>query len=48
MLDTTLGFTIVWALVMLAVNVPWFIRQMREFKPLPDKKEAVIEIAETK
>lgn len=48
MLDTTLGFTSVWALVVLGLNAPWFIRQIRGFTPLPVEKETEIANAETK
>ena len=34
-LEYTLYFTGIWSLAALALNVPWFIAQMRDFKPLP-------------
>ena len=32
----TLTFTLIWAAVILGLNGPWFIRQIRNFKPLEE------------
>ena len=35
-LEMTLTFTQIWAAVILGLNGPWFIRQIRNFKPLEE------------
>lgn len=43
MLETARNLTIVWALVALALNIPWFAAQMRRFRPLDDGGETAVE-----
>ena len=45
MLGTAMNFTIVWALVALSLNIPWFTAQIRRFRPLPVTEEPVAETA---
>jgi len=38
MLSTALIFTSIWAVVVFCLNLAWFFRQIRNFKPMPDVK----------
>ena len=40
-LGITLTFTMIWALVAFVLNIPWFIAQIRAFKPLDNETKLV-------
>lgn len=41
MMDDVMLFTIIWSVIAFCLNLPWFTRQIREFKPLPDEPAPV-------
>jgi hypothetical protein len=41
-LGMSLNFTSIWAIAAFALNIPWFITQIRAFKPLDSVPEASV------
>jgi len=48
MLETAVNFTVVWTLVALGLNVPWFASQFKQFKPLEETLDTAVEPAAVK